>query len=427
MGPLQSKTPFFAVSLFCDRYCCCFLLLLLLVSGRNGYYVGADSPLTAISHDLYRSSGTLLDEVRALVGRHPEQLTVTVVTYSRSRRDIGNSTFRVLLSFGQHGRELITSEVALRLLYALSEETKVPGVDPTYLDRVLDDLVIKVVPMENLNGRKLVESGELCERRNGRGVDLNRNWSVDWGKKEQDFDPYEENPGTAPFSEPEAQIMQKLAESFSPHVWVNVHSGMEGLFMPYDHKNSTPGGSKFWAMKSILEEVNRRHCHGRCIVGSGGGSVGYLAHGTSTDYMYDILRVPISFTFEIYGDLEAPSKDCFRMFNPVDAVTFSSVVNEWCAAFLLMFEIAPRRLGDTDGGRVSGDYGDSSGGMISESGGVAALRGGGAKVEGIELGLQELKTYFRLFMMSTVVLMFMFCTRISRNRSRQTKFGPLPL
>ena len=73
-----------------------------------------------------------------------------------------------------------------------------------------------MVPMENLNGRKLVEAGDLCERRNGlsiylsnfnyyvlfmvlakllaclnfcymagRGVDLNRNWSVDWGKKEK--------------------------------------------------------------------------------------------------------------------------------------------------------------------------------------------------------------------------------------------------
>ena len=86
----------------------------------------------------------------------------------------------------------------------------------------------------------------------GRGVDLNRNWGVDWGKKEkvlsslhslsfkipsllmrygpcfyQDYDPYEENPGTAPFSEPETQIMRKLALSFDPHIWINVHSGME--------------------------------------------------------------------------------------------------------------------------------------------------------------------------------------------------------
>lgn len=43
----------------------------------------------------------------------------------------------------------------------------------------------------------------------------------------QDYDPYEENPGTAPFSEPETQIMRKLALSFDPHVWINVHSGME--------------------------------------------------------------------------------------------------------------------------------------------------------------------------------------------------------
>lgn len=29
-----------------------------------------------------------------------------------------------------------------------------------------------------------------------------------------------------------------------------------------------------------------------------------------------------SSSLQIYGDVEAPSKDCFRMFNPVDAVTF---------------------------------------------------------------------------------------------------------
>lgn len=43
----------------------------------------------------------------------------------------------------------------------------------------------------------------------------------------QDYDPYEENPGIAPFSEPEAQIMRNLSQSFDPHIWINVHSGME--------------------------------------------------------------------------------------------------------------------------------------------------------------------------------------------------------
>lgn len=119
--------------------------------------------------------------------------------------------------------------------------------------------------------------------------------------KLQDYDPYEENPGTAPFSEPETQIMRKLAISFDPHIWVNVHSGMEvtnsvpssvyfvfylctymlhiaycfqALFMPYDHKNTTPDGIASQRMKSLLAKLNHLHCHERCMIGSGGGSVG---------------------------------------------------------------------------------------------------------------------------------------------------------
>lgn len=58
---------------------------------------------------------------------------------------------------------------------------------------------IQILPLENSRGRDLVESGRLCERKNGRGVDPNRNWEIDWGKKEKDYDPNEENPGPGPF------------------------------------------------------------------------------------------------------------------------------------------------------------------------------------------------------------------------------------
>ena len=70
-------------------------------------------------------------------------------------------------------------------------------------------------------------------------------------------------------------------------------------------------------MMSMLRKLNAAHCGGRCAVGSGGKSVGYLAHGTATDYIYQELKVPIVFTWEIYGDQRAHVNDCFRMFNPV--------------------------------------------------------------------------------------------------------------
>ncbi|GMH30490.1 hypothetical protein Nepgr_032333 [Nepenthes gracilis] len=67
--------------------------------------------------------------------------------------------------------------------------------------------------------------------------------------------------------------MSKLAISFEPHVWVNVHSGTEAFFMSYDHKNTTPYGLLADSMKSMLKVLNHRHFQDRCMIGSGEGSV----------------------------------------------------------------------------------------------------------------------------------------------------------
>lgn len=295
------------------------------------------------------------------------------------------------------------------------------------LDMILDRVIIKVVPMENLHGRELVEAGDLCERRNGRGVDLNRNWGVDWGKKEKDYDPYEENPGVAPFSEPETQIMRRLAISFDPHIWINVHSGMKALFMPYDHKNVTPDGLPADRMRLLLEELNNAHCHKLCMIGSGGGSVGYLAHGTATDYMYDIVKVPMAFTFEIYGDDSASSKDCFKMFNPVDHTTFNRVLNDWSAAFLTIFKLAPDQLGGPTKASISASNLEKLVSIDEYFDGYLMERRSrhGKKTELIDVGLQEIRTYFRLFLLSSVLLLFMFCSRISKGSRQIVSAMPL--
>lgn len=52
--------------------------------------------------------------------------------------------FLVFQSFGQHGRELITTELALRILSILSEEQFLPNMNPVSLNSTLDELVIKV-------------------------------------------------------------------------------------------------------------------------------------------------------------------------------------------------------------------------------------------------------------------------------------------
>lgn len=46
--------------------------------------------------------------------------------------------------------------------------------------------------------------------------------------------------------------------------------------MPYDHKNTTPEGFFSERMKSMLEKLNHLYLEDRCLIGSGGGSVGFV-------------------------------------------------------------------------------------------------------------------------------------------------------
>ena len=107
-----------------------------------------------------------------------------------------------------------------------------------------------------------------------------------------------------------------------------MHSGMEAVFQPYDHVARTPKGASAEATAALLAAVDSAACGGRCVKGSGGAAVGYLAHGTATDFMYDVLKVPVASTWEIYGDDEAAFEDCFKMFNPTAATEADVERNE---------------------------------------------------------------------------------------------------
>lgn len=142
--------------------------------------------------------------------------------------------------------------------------------------------------MENPNGRGLFEEGKLCERKNGRGVDINRNWDIDFGVKEEDYDPNEEYPGKHPLrfphsfslvwflddSEPENQILKELSLEFEQHVWIGVHSGMCAMFMPYDHIGELPNGTSAEAQLKIIESVKNANLEESCEFGPGGKTVG---------------------------------------------------------------------------------------------------------------------------------------------------------
>jgi len=44
-----------------------------------------------------------------------------------------------------------------------------------------------------------------------------------------------------------------LARAFSPHVWLNIHSGMEAMFVPWDHQSKVSALDQLHARLRCLE------------------------------------------------------------------------------------------------------------------------------------------------------------------------------
>jgi hypothetical protein len=163
------------------------------------------------------------------------------------------------IGFGEHGRELISAEIGMRLLamlcapWAESPGVKLPADlvshhslalkgldlykrDLSWVSALLGRVTFKMLPVENPNGRRIVEGGKLCHRMNGRKVDINRNFDFKFGIHPPEYLPSEEYEGTAAFSEPEARITRDAVRSLMTengggglHAFVAIHAGIKEM------------------------------------------------------------------------------------------------------------------------------------------------------------------------------------------------------
>ena len=102
--------------------------------------------------------------------------------------------------------------------------------------------------------------------------------------------------------------------------FVSVHSGIRELYLPYDWKSEQAMEPR---LNQVMGVINKRYC--RCQTGSVAVIGGYHGFGTTTDYMYEVQKIPYVYTWEVFGDLRAHNDDCFRMFNPVSLVWGATV------------------------------------------------------------------------------------------------------
>jgi hypothetical protein len=131
-----------------------------------------------------------------------------------------------MILFGEHARELISPETAVRMgddLCGAHPETR------ALAEKVLRHTVFHFIPVGNPLGRAAVEAGDFCKRENENNVDLNRNWDDHWENGDNDWG--DTAPGDAPFSEPETRSFRDIVVKYKPTTFITVHSGTLGMYV----------------------------------------------------------------------------------------------------------------------------------------------------------------------------------------------------
>lgn len=264
----------------------------------------------------------------------PGEGVIDTVIISRLKRSTANPPLRYALFFGEHGRELISSELGMYLLKAFCGHD---GVDPVLRQRA-DNLLayteILLLPNIGERVRKIVENGHRCQREDAEHVDLNRNWDYKWSSDEG-------NPGPRPFSEPETQVARKQLEAFKPDVFLGTHSGDRAFWLPgaADYDDSAVKRQKASTWNTLLDisaHVNK-HTKCDCLIGAP-GKVKHLKHpGTSLDYAGLAMNIPYTMVWEVRLE---EGDHCLPHFNPMNYQVYSRVLERWSLAMVYFAENA---------------------------------------------------------------------------------------
>lgn len=322
-----------------------------------------------------------LDQVEAyideLAGVDPELVTVESVGSSIEGRPIralkigvpAEGKAAMILTGTMHAREWLSTAVTMCMADQLIRDY---GTDDqiTELLRTID---VYVVPMQNPDGYAYSWQGERYwrkNRRDGVGVDLNRNWGYEWGGEGASPNPGDENyRGTGPFSEPETQAVSQYMEGLPALVsHIDFHAYAEIIIYPWGYGYAPAPDADTLSMIASNMASAISTVHGRNYQPLQGANF-YPAAGAVDDWAYGELGM-MSFTIELRGNdfVIAPSQIVPSCEENVAAMLD---LGQWSAQFS---EVDPAPGETTGASETDGDDAGTSG----EPGGTSGPQGSGA-------------------------------------------------
>ncbi|MEO8707133.1 MAG: M14 metallopeptidase family protein [Kofleriaceae bacterium] len=251
----------------------------------------------------YRDLAEIEARMDLLATRDPELVTVTQIGTSVEGRPIRalaisrGGTRGIALDGGQHAREWISVMVPICIADRLVERAAEPRIR-----KLLEAVRFHLVPVVNPDGYAYTWTHDRYWRKNRRGgfgVDLNRNYSVAWGKAGSSADRSSPNyRGERAFSEPETRAMAALFEREAIVAHVDFHSFSQLVLYPWSHQRTPPKDrDRFAALASGMSSALSA-AHGESYKVRAGSELTVGSSGTLGDWAYGV-RDALSFLIEL--------------------------------------------------------------------------------------------------------------------------------
>lgn len=287
------------------------------VTGHPAYSDGLVRGLTPLlTPEPFHTLEELDAHIHQLSADFPALVTVEDIGYSREGRPLWHLVLtdrsapgpkvRVLLDGGHHGNEIAGTEL---VLYTADFLLANAATNAT-VARMLRELEIHLVPLVNPDGYVLQTRG------NALGVNLNRNYDLDWGNPLGAANPVmgqlsattqqpvnsvpivAENCGDAPFSEPESQAMRDLMarlgegrdEGRGLAFYLTMHTPTNGIVAPWGAFDPPfplpPADSEVFEHELQWIRDHTEYAAGKAEWGNFSAGLPYANSGNSQDYAY---------------------------------------------------------------------------------------------------------------------------------------------
>jgi hypothetical protein len=219
---------------------------------------------------------------------------------------VGANKPAVMFTGCQHGREWVAVMVPMYIADALVRRYD----SDLQIQSFVNDLEFFIIPVVNPDGYEFTYAvgGDRLWRKNRRdngtgtvGVDLNRNWGVDWGG------PHSTTPdsngvtyfGTGPFSEPEsAAVRDFILARPQIRAHIDIHSYSQLLISPWHYTPNQPTDAD--VIDSLGTKINNAifAVHGVNYANGWGVPLLYLASGVMPDWCHANCGI-VSYTLEL--------------------------------------------------------------------------------------------------------------------------------